>query len=163
MPRAPSSVLGVIAMFVAGPIGVALTVVVLVFGAASLGLTIGQGADARHIVLDTLGLITGIGGLRAEPRPLVAVLAVPAVISQVTRQAGKTSARGSGKAITASALPAGRRCPDPSCHGPGVHVVSPQYGVPGDGQLKKADAEQYALGAAGIVIVALTAGAFWLS
>ncbi|MEU2424712.1 DUF2637 domain-containing protein [Streptomyces sp. NPDC007851] len=40
----------------------------------------------------------------------------------------------------------------------------PQDDVPGGGQpKKKADAAQFALGAAGIVIVALTAGAFWLS
>ncbi|MEV1019776.1 DUF2637 domain-containing protein [Streptomyces sp. NPDC050264] len=38
-------------------------------------------------------------------------------------------------------------------------VEEPDEGQP----RKKADAEQYALGAAGIVIVALTAGAFWLS
>ncbi|MGW3495867.1 DUF2637 domain-containing protein [Streptomyces sp. NPDC001020] len=47
---------------------------------------------------------------------------------------------------------------------PLTQAPQPQDDAPGEGQpKKKADAEQFALGAAGIVIVALTAGAFWLS
>ncbi|NUP44294.1 MAG: hypothetical protein HOY76_46545 [Streptomyces sp.] len=57
------TVLGVIAMFVAGPIGVALTIGALVFGAASLGLTIGKGADTGH--WDIVGIVLGVVGLAA--------------------------------------------------------------------------------------------------
>lgn len=47
---------------------------------------------------------------------------------------------------------------------PLTQAPQPHDDVPSEGRPKrKADAEQFALGAAGIVIVALTAGAFWLS
>ncbi|MFE1203055.1 DUF2637 domain-containing protein [Streptomyces sp. NPDC058762] len=47
---------------------------------------------------------------------------------------------------------------------PLTQAPQPHDDVPGEGRRKrKADAEQFVLGAAGIVIVALTAGAFWLS
>ncbi|WP_030934426.1 putative T7SS-secreted protein [Streptomyces sp. NRRL S-646] len=57
------TVLGVIAMFVAGPIGVALAIGAVIFGAASLGLTIAKGADTGH--WDIVGIVLGVVGLAA--------------------------------------------------------------------------------------------------
>ncbi|MFI5664197.1 putative T7SS-secreted protein [Streptomyces sp. NPDC051684] len=58
------TVLGVIAMFISGPIGIALAIGSVVFGAASLGLTIGKGFDTGKwdipsLVMGTVGLAAG--------------------------------------------------------------------------------------------------------
>ncbi|MCX5529092.1 hypothetical protein OG785_00705 [Streptomyces sp. NBC_00006] len=58
------TVLGVIAMFISGPIGVALAIGSVAFGTASLGLTIGKGFDTGKwdipsLVLGTVGLAAG--------------------------------------------------------------------------------------------------------
>lgn len=55
------AVLGVLAMFVAGPIGIALAVGGIVLGAASLGLTIAKGADTGE--WDVAGIVLGLLGL----------------------------------------------------------------------------------------------------
>ncbi|WP_425825872.1 hypothetical protein [Streptomyces fractus] len=58
------TVLGVIAMFISGPVGIALAIGSVVFGAASLGMTIGKGFDTGKwdipsLVLGAVGLAAG--------------------------------------------------------------------------------------------------------
>lgn len=60
------AVIGIIAMFVAGPVGLLLAAVSIGFGAAALGLTIQKGRDTGNwdvmgIVLGALGLGAGVG------------------------------------------------------------------------------------------------------
>jgi hypothetical protein len=55
------AVLGVVAMFVTGPIGIGLAAGALLFGAVSLGFTIGKGADTGE--WDVVGIVLGVLGL----------------------------------------------------------------------------------------------------
>ncbi|MEU6845328.1 hypothetical protein ABZ930_25965 [Streptomyces sp. NPDC046716] len=57
------TVLGVIAMFVAGPLGIALAIGSILFGAASLGLTIRKGVETGS--WDVVGIVLGVIGLAA--------------------------------------------------------------------------------------------------